>query len=276
MAPLARAEQYRAHRLELIPIAPIMRLASKLNSLLPTALQPVPWAAARYVRQSGYVIQGGPFRGLRYVRRAHCSALPPKIAGTYEQELHAYLPRLFAGRPDVFVDVGAAEGYYAVGVAVAGWSDRVIAFEAEPDALAACRELMAANHVDAARLDLRGACTPEALQSVLAAARPALMIDVEGFEAFLLDPLRVPDLARCPILLEYHDFVLPGLSDEIRRRFAPTHDITPIGQAPRRADDLVTADPLLRALPADIRRRVLSEQRPFSRHGWFWMQPRTA
>jgi len=254
-----------------------MRLASKLNSLLPAALQPGPWAAARYVRRSGYVIQGGPFRGLRYVRRAHCSALPPKIAGTYEQELHAYLPRLFAHRPDVFVDVGAAEGYYAVGVAVAGWSDRVVAFEAEPEALAACRELMAANHVDSSRLDLRGLCTPEALQAVLAAAvRPALMMDVEGFESFLLDPLRVPDLARCPILLEYHDFVLPGLSDEIRRRLAPTHAITAIELAPRRADDLVNADALLRALPAGIRRRVLSEQRPFSRHGWLWMQPRAA
>lgn len=252
-----------------------MRLASTLNALLPRALQPVPWAAARYVRRSGLVVQSGPFHGMRYIGRAHCSTLPPKLAGTYEQELHSYLPRLFANRPDVFVDVGAAEGYYAVGALVAGWVGRIVAFEADRAAMASCCELRSTNGIDSAQLDIRGACTPAELQSVLAAAeRPAIMMDVEGFEAFLLDPLRVPDLARCPILLEYHDFVLPGLSQEISRRFASTHAITMIHQARRRAEDLVTDDPLLRLLPRAIRRRVLDESRPFTRHGWMWMQPR--
>ncbi|MCC6414401.1 MAG: hypothetical protein IT582_00615 [Opitutaceae bacterium] len=213
---------------------------------------------------------------MRYINRAHCSALAPKLAGSYEMEVHEYLRRLFAGPPDVFVDVGAAEGYYAVGALFAGWCARVIAFEADPAAYAACRELMTLNEIEPEKLDLRGACHPGALQDVLSnATHPVLMMDVEGFEAFLLDPLRVPALARCRILLEYHDFVLPGLSDELHRRMAPTHHVSPIAQAPRNATDLPTEDWLLRLLPGSIRRRALAEGRPFEAHGWLWMEPRT-
>lgn len=253
-----------------------MSFASALNQLLPVSLRPVTWATARYLRRSGYAVQAGPFAGMRYINRAHCSALAPKIAGTYEQELLPFLPRLFDQSPDVFVDVGAAEGYYAVGAAFAHWCERIVAFEADPAALESCRELMALNQVSPEILELHGACTPAALQQLLAAfTRPALMVDAEGYEAFLLDPLRVPALNRCRIIVEYHDFALPGLSDEICRRMEPTHEITTIPLAPRHAVDLHTNDPLLKLLPAGIRRRILSEQRPFSLHGWLWMQPRT-
>lgn len=253
----------------------IMTVASFLNQLLPRTWRPPSLAAARLVSRSGHVVQGGPFRGMRYIDRAHCSALAPKIAGTYEMEIHGYLPRLFAGSPDVFVDAGAAEGYYAIGALFAGWCERVIAFEAEPAAYAACRELMTLNEIGPEKLDLRGTCHPAALQEVLAkAVRPALMMDVEGYEAFLLDPLRVPALARCRILLEYHDFVLPGLSAELDRRMSPTHHLTPIALTPRRATDMVTQDWLLRLLPGSIRQRALAEDRPFEAHGWLWMEPR--
>jgi hypothetical protein len=252
-----------------------MSLASVLNQMLPRRLRPVELATARYVRTSGGNVHAGPFRGLRYVGRAHCSALAPKLAGTYEQELHPYLQRFLAGPPDAFIDIGAAEGYYAVGAVVAGWSPRVVAFEAEPAARQTLAELMALNNVAPERIELRGLCTPPELDALLAGcACPAVLMDVEGFEALLLDPLRVPHLARSRLIVEYHDFALPGLRDELCRRMDPTHAITVIDQQPRRAGDLPASDPLIRLLPAGLRRRVLSEQRPFSHHGWLWLAPR--
>jgi hypothetical protein len=252
-----------------------MSLASILNRLLPPALRPIEWATARYLRWSKFVVQTGPFRGLRYIDRACGSALAPKIAGTYERELKPFLDQLIIGSPDALVDVGAAEGYYAVGAAVAGWCQHIVAFESDPAARQAMSELMARNGVDASRIELRGSCTPVELEGVLARYQhPAVIMDVEGFEAFLLDPIRVPHLRTCRLLVEYHDFVLCGLRDEIVRRMNPTHAITAIEQEPRRADDLVCTDPLIRLLPERIRRRVLSEQRPFPHHGWLWMAPR--
>jgi hypothetical protein len=253
-----------------------MNLASFLNNLLPVKLRPLPWAARRYLYWSRCVVQSGPFRGLRYIREAHCSQLAPKIAGTYERELHPFLERLVASRPDVFIDVGAAEGYYAVGSAVAGWSPRIVAFESESDARRALLELAALNNLSASRIELREACSPSALDSLLGEhAHPAVIMDVEGFEALLLDPLRLPNLRRALILLEHHDFVLPGLRDVLIERMQPTHDIEIIGQIPRSADEFVCSDPLLRRLPDGIRRRILDERRPSERHGWLWLTPRT-
>lgn len=251
-----------------------MSLISRFNHLLPRALRPIEVATARYIRWSGGVVQGGPFRGMRYIERAHCSQLAPKIAGTYEQEIQPYLSQLLAAKPDAFIDIGAAEGYYAVGAAFANWSPRIVAFEAETDARQSLVELLALNQLAPDRIDLRGICTPAELNSLLGeCVRPAVIMDVEGFEALLLDPLRVPNLARCRLLVEHHDFVLHGLRDEICRRMSATHAITAIEQAPRRAEDLVCPDPLVRLFPAGIRRRVLGEQRPFSRHGWLWLTP---
>jgi len=252
-----------------------MSLAHHLNQLLPPALRPVELATARYLRWSRGIVQAGPFRGMRYIARAHGSALAPKIAGTYEQEIQPYLAKLRAINPDVFVDIGAAEGYYAVGAAFARWFPRIIAYESDDTARRDLAALMTLNQVDPARIDVRGTCAAGALNTLLAdCLRPAVLMDAEGHELLLLDPLRVPHLARCHLLVEHHDFLVPGLRDEICQRMGGTHDITLIEQAPRRAEDLACADPFVRLFPSGIRRRVLGEQRPFTNHGWLWLTPR--
>jgi hypothetical protein len=252
-------------------------LHSTVNGLLPRVLRPVELATARYIRTAGGRIQDGLFRGMKYGSEAHCSQLAPKLAGSYEREIIPALQRMLAARPDVFIDIGAAEGYYAVGAAFARWAPRIVAFEVEPTARAALSALMALNQLAPDRIELRGICTAEDFNRLLAdCARPAVLMDIEGYELFLLDPLRVQHLDRCHLLLEHHDFVIAGLRDEICRRMEPTHELTFIEQSPRTAAELVTTDPLLRLVPAGIRRRVLSEQRPFSRHGWILMTPRPA
>src|SRR5438105_426555 len=62
----------------------------------------------------------GPFRGLRYPSASSLhSGLLPKLLGTYEAELHGPIEHLLKSRTyGAVVDVGAAEGYYAVGFAL--------------------------------------------------------------------------------------------------------------------------------------------------------------
>jgi len=251
---------------------------SLLSSLASTASRIFPvraTATRRYFDSCHHKVQAGPFRGMNYVEIAHCSALAPKIAGCYERELHPCLEKLASARPDVFVDVGAAEGYYAVGAAFAGWSPRIVAFESEPSARTSLRELMVRNQVPPERIDLREACTPETLAAVLVqAARPAVIIDAEGFEALLLDPLRVPGLERAILLVEYHDFVLPGLSDLLVHRMEPTHRVVIIKPDSRHPSELAGADGLLRRSPR-LCRALLSEFRPQG-NGWLWFEPKVA
>ncbi len=47
-------------------------------------------------RDHGFIVQGGPFRGMKYVDRTSWSRLPPKLLGVYERELASVVGNLLA------------------------------------------------------------------------------------------------------------------------------------------------------------------------------------
>jgi hypothetical protein len=178
------------------------------------------------------VVERGPFRGLRLPSRAFCGPVLAKRAGTYEMELVPWIERVLAARPGLIVDVGAAEGYYAVGFARALPESRVIAFEGEAEARALLDESIAANE-SPANITVAGWCDAPALEAALRGGSDAcVLIDAEGAERDILDPTAVPSLARATVLVELHDFIVPGIRALLEARFAPTHRI---GATPARA-----------------------------------------
>lgn len=73
--------------------------------------------AAHLERMLGLTVRRGPFAGLRYPSHdAVGSSLWPKLLGSYEAELAPTFEALCATPYRTVVDVGAAEGYYAVGL----------------------------------------------------------------------------------------------------------------------------------------------------------------
>jgi protein-L-isoaspartate O-methyltransferase len=54
---------------------------------------------------------------MAYVEDATEGALAPRLIGTYEDELHPHLAEALAADPEVILDIGCAEGYYAAGLA---------------------------------------------------------------------------------------------------------------------------------------------------------------
>ena len=79
---------------------------------------------------TGGLVAGGPFKGLRYVDSAMGSTLGPKLLGTYEKELNHIVERIIARAYGTVVNIGAGEGYYAVGLATRMPDSRIICFEA--------------------------------------------------------------------------------------------------------------------------------------------------
>src|SRR5687767_8100107 len=67
-----------------------------------------------YKSREGSRIWNGPFKGMEYVDAQTEGALIPRLLGTYECELHPHLERLAGEGLDCVIDVGCAEGYYAV------------------------------------------------------------------------------------------------------------------------------------------------------------------
>src|SRR4051812_47368421 len=70
---------------------------------------------ATVLRAHRDMVASGPFRGMRYT--ACAAGVAPKVLGTYERELHDWIVGLSSRGYECVVNVGCAEGYYAVGLA---------------------------------------------------------------------------------------------------------------------------------------------------------------
>jgi hypothetical protein len=220
-------------------------------------------------------ILAGPFRGMKYAPKAICGAINPKLLGSYEKELIPVLGKISALSTDLLIDIGAAEGYYAVGMLYAKFVDRVVAFELIEEGRAMIRAMAEANGVDLAKLQIKSRCTPELLSEELRKCqRPVVIMDVEGYEAFLLDPIRLPELSSAHILVEMDDCCVAGLTEVIVSRMSATHELETIQVAKRGVEDLGSAAARLSWYPVRYQVSALSEFRPLGIH-WLWMTPRT-
>ena len=204
---------------------------------------------------------------MSYLSEAVGSALGPKLLGCYEMELHPPLEAIIDGRFELLIDIGSAEGYYAVGFLARCSSIWWIAFEPSERARDLLARLASVNGV-VERLDIRGRCGPAELLEVLGNSRnPVIVCDIEGSEQEVLDPAHVPQLREASILIELHEFIRPGVSTLIRQRFSHTHHIHEIQSTSRHIDEL----PKIR-LRRQVVMELASEHRPCGTT-WLWMTP---
>jgi SAM-dependent methyltransferase len=185
----------------------------------------------KLVSQTNSVVQYGPFAGMRCIPDAGGASILPRLIGSYEAELHDAIYQLAGRGYERVVNIGCGEGYYAVGLARLLPNVHVLALDSAPSAQAFCRSLAERNEVTE-RVTIMGQCTPAVLRDV---ARPGTLIfcDCEGGELELLDPVAVPHLAHCDILVEMHDFLQPTISSTLDARFRPTHTTCIIPQTSR-------------------------------------------
>jgi hypothetical protein len=177
----------------------------------------------KLLQDHGGTVLGGPFAGLAGMTEVLEGCHVPKLLGCYERELHGVVERIVATPYDVVVNVGCAEGYYTIGLARRMPRARILAFDTNPEAQAACRRLAERNGL-AERVAIGGTLEGGDFAR-WAGARSLVICDIEGAEDELLDPARHPALAGMDVLVECHDCFTPGLSLAIARRFQATHRI---------------------------------------------------
>jgi hypothetical protein len=174
----------------------------------------------------GDVVLDGSFQGLRYCKDA-CVTFPPcKRLGSYECELSDVVEHIVSNNYDNIVDVGSAEGYYAVGLLTRTKSSRMFAYETtlgDRDWLLQNAKLNGVSD----RLSIGEFCTPEVLRSIIQ-ARTFVFSDCEGYEDVLFDLEKCPSLASVDMLIECHDDTVPGITEKLQRMFADTHNIVRI------------------------------------------------
>lgn len=180
------------------------------------------------VARSGTTIQDGPFKGMTYLASTSEGGIAPKLLGVYESVLHD----VFADAPrqhyDAVLNVGCAEGYYAVGCARLLPNVDVLAWDIDPVARRKCLELARLNGVEA-RIDLRerfeaghAGCVRDELSKQLGRQpRGLLVMDCEGAEFDLLDPVAA-DFRWLDLVVEVHPARNRTVED-LARRFESTH-----------------------------------------------------
>lgn len=180
----------------------------------------------KFVDHHGLAVQDGPFRGMRYPRFAvgRGELVVAQLLGAYERELQPAITRVIEQRYDVIVDIGASDGYYAVGLALASPPSTVYAYEMNPFPARVCRALAEENGATD-RVVMRGECRVDDLRALPNGPRTFVLCDCEGGELELMDPSAVPLLRRSALIVELHVQIVPGIEQMIVERFAPSHEI---------------------------------------------------
>ena len=208
-------------------------------------------------------VLNGPFAGMRYPEgfRSCGSAIYAKLLGSYESELHTVLHELFVKDYSLIVDVGCAEGYYAIGFAMRKPGAFIYAFDIDRQAIALCQKMAEANGV-AARVSFGAFCSPETLLTLDVNGKALIISDCEGYECTLFSNEVVQALANHDVIIEAHDYMKIEITRLLRERFSSTHRIREIESI----DDIVKAYsyeyPQVRDLPLRLRSKIVAEGRP--------------
>jgi hypothetical protein len=204
--------------------------------------------ASTYVAHEGARVRSGPFAGMAYSGATEGSQIA-RMLGVYEAGLHPHIRAFAAEGLDCLIDVGCAEGYYAVGLARMMPGLTVYAHDISESAREACAALAASNDVSD-RVIIGGEFKPGDFEA-FAGRRVLVMVDAEGAELDILQPALSPALAGMNVIVETHDVFRPGSLETLRARFSPTHSIVQVGQGQQIIDmppwlsDLSQLDQLL-------------------------------
>ena len=225
-------------------------------------------------------IKSGLFAGMCYGSNAVGSSLMPKLLGTYEKELTGAIGQLPVF--DIAIDVGAAEGWYAVGLLYRKKTRAVVAFELAGEGRKICRENAERNGV-AGQIQIKGGCTAGDLQSLLRACqekrqRVLIISDCEGFEKELFSAETINLCALAWLIIETHELQAPSGREYLVQNLQASHAVTRIQRARRTRDDIQLPPggwlPWLLKLP--FLHRILMSERRGPGNEWLVAIPKTA
>ncbi|MBC8117660.1 MAG: class I SAM-dependent methyltransferase [Candidatus Saccharimonas sp.] len=220
------------------------------------------------------IVRHGPFAGLKYPALASIgSALYPKLLGSYESEIHPWIQEVCDAGYSEIIDVGCAEGYYAVGLARRIPQARVYAYDTDEGARQLCAHCATANHVTD-RLSVRAAFTADELPGIPIRQRGLIICDCEGGETQIFTEQTRHQFANWDLLIETHDFMDITISTRLAGLFQDTHQLRTLTSL----DDIQKAKtydyPELSPFDLATRRTILAEYRPTIME-WLFLTSRT-
>jgi hypothetical protein len=172
----------------------------------------------------GTVVMQGPFAGLDFLSQSAEGCHIAKLLGCYEQPLQTFIDQAITTGYPTILNIGCAEGYYAVGMARRMPSTQVLAFDLNPNAQEVCIALAQKNAVSN-RVKVGALFKPVDFANY-ANQKVLVLCDIEGAEKDLLNPEMAPALKGMDLIVESHECLLPGVTQALINRFKDSHQIT--------------------------------------------------
>jgi hypothetical protein len=213
----------------------------------------------------------GQFAGLRYgpADDWRVRDLVQKLCGSYELELGPTIEEVIASKPSVVLDVGSAEGYYAVGLARRLPNATVVAYDIDPHQREALQRLAVLNGVEP-RIHVRAEFPAHGWES--SDGLVFALFDCEGAELELVNPVSNPGLAEAILVVELHEFRHRDVAEALMNRFSHSHTTQLITSRARSVEDH-TEIAALTGLADHERNLLVDERRPEAMR-WLFMRPR--
>ncbi|WP_404420327.1 methyltransferase domain-containing protein [Nibricoccus sp. IMCC34717] len=219
------------------------------------------------------VIDTGPFTGMRYPwMLSSGSVLIPKLVGTYESELTPAIEQAIERGVDQVIDIGCAEGYFAVGLARRLPDARIFAYDIDDRSRQLCHELAEANRVG--NVEIHAACTAETIIRLPNSAHRLIISDCEGYEIDLFTTPVCQFLAGDTIIVELHDMKREGCKALLNSRLQQSHHVTFVQSETTAIKASRVAHPILREANTFTREAAVSENRGQPME-WLIARPRT-
>lgn len=191
-----------------------LRLLSKWRSLL---------IQNTFIQHHGTQVMQGPLVGMDFLRESAEGCHIAKLLGTYEQPLQPYIEEAISKAYSKILNIGCAEGYYAVGMARRMPSTQVLAFDLNQNAQDVCADLALKNNV-LQRVTIGALFKPEDF-ATYENEKVLVLCDIEGAESDLLNPEIAPSLKSMDFIVESHECLIPGITNDLINRFNKTHEI---------------------------------------------------
>lgn len=211
----------------------------------------------------GGVVRYGLFSGLQLTKTPWWGIddLGSQCVGLYEKEVIDAIENQASDGKHVFIDIGAADGYYGVGLLHSGTFRKSICFEMEEKGRNAIKSNWKRNGCPG-ELDIFGKADAQQICSLPEAitSDALCLIDVEGYEFDLLTFEVLRHLSSATIILEVHNWVVDFelRYSELLVRASQFFEISIIEPVARDT----TVIPELRDFTDDNRGLLVSERRP--------------
>jgi precorrin-6B methylase 2 len=169
-------------------------------------------------------VTDGIFEGLLLLSdNMYAGVILPTLTGCYEAELNPIFNKIIQKKYHNIINIGCAEGYYAVGLALKMPNTKVFAYDTEQVAQYECSQNATINKVTD-RVIVKGFFAPEDFKNLSKTETNLVFTDCEGYEKMLFTAETVKHLRTTDVLVEIHDFVDATISQQMKTVFAETHD----------------------------------------------------